>query len=535
MGRAGLLLGLLAAAGLVALLAWATFHVPPEGPLPSRTSRPAPVPRPRRPPLAVPPGPRAPAPAPGPAASARRGPALLTGVILGRGGRPLAGALVYLAPPDASFVLVPDLPALARTDGEGRFLLRAAPGPADLLAWAAGYLPRLTSGLRLAPGEHRDLGALALDPGLPVSGTVVDEKGRPVAGAEVTAYRGEKAPSPAVLPARAGVPAWGGVAVTDEAGRYTVSGLSPEPVLLAVRGLGILMAGDPVEAVPGASGVTLVVKRLRLATGRVTAGEGGPAVGGATVRLEIRGPRGGVALLSRTLPDGRFAFDLSEDRYASPALRFDVLVSAEGFEDASLTGLLLGDLLPEAELRIPLVRAVPEEPGRLRGRVTYEEGEPFRGTLTLSFGREGQAGRVFRAATDEDGNFLLEGIPPGEYVLRTAPRSSRVLRETGKRLVIPPGGEETVELTFERGGDLEIRIEDAEGKAPREAAAVLLDGEGKETGTFPAVGGVVRLTDLVPGPVRVRVTAPGHLPETVEAETEKGRLTRVEVRLREKR
>jgi hypothetical protein len=257
---------------------------------------------------------------------------------------------------------------------------------------------------------------------------------------------------------------------------------------------------------------------------------------GATVKLVIRGPAGSQTWKIATLPNGRFTLDLSDDKYASEKLRYDVYASADGYEDASLTDLTIDDLLPDAKLRVPLVRAPVRQPGRLRGRALYDTGDPFgHAQFTLSFGAEGKAGQVFRVTTDENGEFVIEGVPSGEYVLRTAPRRSLVLRDTGKTLVIPPGGEETTEFVFTRGGDLEVRVSGFDGRAVDGAEVRVLDEAGRPGDPYPAGKGGVVIHDLAPGVVRIKVSAPGHRAEEVSVTVEKGDRATVPVRLEEKR
>jgi hypothetical protein len=296
------------------------------------------------------------------------------------------------------------------------------------------------------------------------------------------------------------------------------------------------MVGDPVKAAAGATGIRLAVRRLRIATGRVVADDSGSGVDGATVGLVIRLPKEAYEMIRKTLDDGRFAFDLSGDEFSDERLRLDLRISAEGFEDRDLTDLRIDDVAFEANLEVRLVRAVPQEPGRLRGRVLYDTGRPFAGgSMTLSFSREGKVGQVFRLETDERGEFLLEGIIPGEYELRSAPRRSVVLRETGRTLVIPPGGEATTEFTIPRGGDVEVTVTTDRGDPVTGAEVHVVDAEGEAVDAVAVVDGRATLFDALPGRLTLKVTAPGHREETIRVEVTRDQLTRAEVQLSEKR
>ena len=78
------------------------------------------------------------------------------------------------------------------------------------------------------------------------------------------------------------------------------------------------------------------------------------------------------------------------------------------------------------------------------------------------------------------------GVPPGEYQLRSAPHRSNILRETGKQLVITPGGEESTEFTLARGGDVQLKVVAADGGVAEGATVSLLGPEGAPTDTLAA-------------------------------------------------
>jgi hypothetical protein len=520
---------LVALAGLLALIAWITLSSPSD-PMRRESRTAAREAKPELgelpPPIEEPAGPgRTPARVAPPVPPTV---GLIVGAVTGPAGEPAAGAEVYTARAEQVAILRGSLTSWGRVGKDGRFRVEAPPGSTDVLAWMPGALPAIVRDVTVAAGAVVDVGTLHLAAGLAVTGQVVDTEGSPVEGVDVIAYRDESMVSPALLPAREGLSAWGGRSRTDERGDFRLGGLSREPVLVVVEALRYRMEGDPVEAVPGATGVRIVVQELRIATGKVVTEIGSAGVPGATVRLDVRGPRGTHGKIVTTVESGRFSFDLSGEAYSSEKLRYDVLVSAEGYEDAKVTSLTIEDLLPEAKLRIPLVRAPVRQPGRLRGRALYDTGEPFRGWITISFSVEGKAGQVYRVSTDDNGEFLVEGVPSGEYVLHTAPRRSLVLMETGKRLVIPPNGEETTEFVFTRGGDVEVRITDLAGEVPEGALVRLLDGDGKPGEPYPAKTGVVVIQDVPPGMVRIRVGAPGHQDQEVAVSVTKGARTPVQ-------
>jgi protocatechuate 3,4-dioxygenase beta subunit len=79
----------------------------------------------------------------------------------------------------------------AIADARGRFTVDdLIPGRYRVEVAHAGSEPMRTDELTLAPGERRDLGALALREGFPIEGRVLDDSGAPLEGARVAATSG---------------------------------------------------------------------------------------------------------------------------------------------------------------------------------------------------------------------------------------------------------------------------------------------------------------------------------------------------------
>lgn len=457
-------------------------------------------------------------------------PARIVGRVVDAAGAPVPGAEVYAAGHEDVAVLRLDL-TVATVSGpeDGAFSFELPPGVLDLVVWRAGYRPAVVADVVAVAGETKDLGAIALDPGKAISGRVVTEDGDPVAGAEVVAYRDESLAASVLLPGPRGAGAWGGRAATGPSGEFRVAGLGDGDFFLRAEGVGIRMAGDPVVAVAGATNVRIVVKRIRVATGLVLSLDGRKPVAGATVTLTARSPAWSVRLLVPTDEAGRFVVDLSDERFGAEGLRFDVQIAGDAFEDFARNDLTLAQVSPEGALTLELVPAPPQEPGTLRGRVLYDTGEPFaNGRLKLSFSREMRAPQIFDTETGPDGSFEVSGITPGEYSLRTASENERVLRDSGKRLLIPPGGTETTEITLPRGGDLVISVVDPRGDPVKDAQVTVYDAEGAALGSW-ILSGAARIPDVTPGKVTVRAIAPGFAPGEAAATAVKDARTPVRI------
>jgi hypothetical protein len=117
--------------------------------------------------------------------------------------------------------------------------------------------------------------------------------------------------------------------------------------------------------------------------------------------------------------DGSFRFDnVSDGQYrifVRTAKNDQFIASAKiGSLDVSATGFIVDSSRPISELEIQL--AGP--PGRVEGIMQTRKGDPIRGARVVVFPFSGprENPEVFRAgSTDQDGHFLIDGVPPGNY------------------------------------------------------------------------------------------------------------------------
>lgn len=216
---------------------------------------------------------------------------------------------------------------------DGAFVLEDVPaGELEVLAEleAEGLETRATLATRA--GETTTWQAIFPTPCV-VSGRVLDDESRPLAGWSVRRETRGADPRDSMA---------GGRATTDAAGRFELDPCPPSLQDLSVRPPGQLFA-DPVatlEAVePWAGEVTMTVAREDVPAaalrGRVTA-PGGEAIAGALVRLLVLRPTF-VHVETRTGPDGGFRVD------GLPASRFELTVEAAGFVDLAREVEALGE------------------------------------------------------------------------------------------------------------------------------------------------------------------------------------------------
>jgi protocatechuate 3,4-dioxygenase beta subunit len=333
----------------------------------------------------------------------------VSGIVRDAKSQPLAGVEVRLAAPP------PGIGAPSRTaftDAKGAYTLAPlVAGQFQLLASRPGYNagPALVS-LQIGQALQKPLFLTEL---ARVSGTVVDEDKRPVAGARVTA-RPESRQGMMFMMGRFG----GGntPAATGPDGRYVLRAVDPGPEVVAEalkRGQpGAKTAAMKLAAGERKSGVNLTLPRGIAFSGKVLDGNGkavsGVAVdatpsqgdmgGGMVRRMVIGGARGNDDQLVRTGSDGTFTIKVKEGTY-------DVNFKREGFAFKNLRGQQVSTTSKPVEVTL--------EPGvEITGRVT-RGGAPVEAVNVSAVSQEG----FVSTQSAPDGTFRLEDLTPGSYML----------------------------------------------------------------------------------------------------------------------
>ena len=164
--------------------------------------------------------------------------ASIAGALVDPEGRPLGDMWVLLSGDDRDRGLLNDdrvnplgrtiRNLHARTDARGRYRFDdLPPGVYRVSGGAKGWARRAERELSLLPGDELTGIDLVLDPGLEISGVVVDPEGRPVVGVGVHAYRDEDESQ--FLTART-------YALCDARGEFALRGLQPGTYTLHVSG-----------------------------------------------------------------------------------------------------------------------------------------------------------------------------------------------------------------------------------------------------------------------------------------------------------
>lgn len=400
-------------------------------------------------------------------ASAKAGPdfllspaAAVAGLVVDAKGRPLEGVELEAEPVEAS----PSKPRIrVRSDARGRFSLGGL-DPAkswELRAFRRGFRPATLTLTDLKPLSSKSDLRIVLRLGRPAFGTVVDEAGRPVIGAEVS-----------LLPAEKGAPELAShreiVAQTasDPTGRFELETLPASQVDLQVRARGFVPALVRGLAVPpGEKAYDL--GSVVLASGEIVRGvvedlQGQPldAVAITVQKVDPTAARlawaGSPPQESETVTgaDGRF-----EVRGLRPGEPVDLLVKRQGYTSRMVSGL-----------RPPLeepVRVVLTPAPQISGRILDEKDDPIAAAQVV-LRREGGIAGV--ASTDGEGRFTLEGILLDQLALDVSAQGYLPVHVDG--IDMAAGTDlEGLEIVLPRGAALEGTIYAPDG-SPAAGATV---------------------------------------------------------------
>lgn len=419
------------------------------------------------------------------------------------GGKPIAGAEVELRAA---------LGWSGVTGADGTVVLRGV-GPtwAPLAVSAKGFAPASvmasTSGEPDAPGRV----AVALGKGAPFAGKVIDDAGKPVAGARVTAALVTE-PFPVIDPRRDGV-------VSGADGAFTFPALAAGTYRMSATDAthaGATSAPISVDGVTPRKGLELVMTAGGVVKGTVTDGTGQP-VAAADVRVVTRGhvdwrPR-------------RQAFTDADGRFTIAGLpRRSVELVA--WHPTGASAIAQADLAATPAHEVKLVLDVT---GVISGTIVDPAGEPVGDAQVVA--EPITAGSVTERATwqvrgvqevvsDAGGAFRFAGLPAGNYRVRAAgpDASESALWQPGGVNAKP--GDPPLRIVLSADGGVTGKVVLADGKTPALFTVEVADGHtipiASKDGSFTA--------DAPAGAIRVRIAGPGFVPKRVDATVEPGKV-----------
>ncbi len=421
---------------------------------------------------------------------------VVTGRVQERGGRPVEGAAVRIAPADpleAALAAGSDAAAAeaeATTDAAGWFHLRSRRRGErlDLSVERHGYATAALAGITVPLDQPL---VVTLAPASRVAGRVVDGDARALAGIPIDAV------------AERAVFVDGGLLNT---GRVfsTVSGADGGFVFEAIEPGRVKLTASPAGwqeatldlAVPEGGhleGVELVLLQAASVAGQVLGPDGSPAVGAEIGRHEPAPPGVTVRLrapLARTDGDGRYRIE-----GLAPAP-----LALEATHPAS--GRAVADLAAEpGENRLDFQLAG----GRaLAGHVVDSAAAPVAGAAVRL--RSGAASWTFpQVLTGSDGGFRFEGLEPGDYALDAAKPGAGKTREPVP-VSVAEAPVEAVLLELDPTGVIHGRILGLALEELGQVRLVLgwLPAEAAEVG----YDGTYSISDVPPGTWRVAARLP---------------------------
>lgn len=429
-------------------------------------------------------------------------------IVLGRGaaavgrvvtgdGLPVAGAELSLAQLSDSTGFSDEEPVRAISDQAGRFRFpNVSPGVFDLQAKRAGFAPAFREGLEIsAKSKEVDLGEIVLEAGAAIEGRVTDERGNPIARADV------------FLSAEEDFGAFFGAGeravVTGADGRFRFPDLPRgRRFELMVTREGFAPASLPgLEARPG-SPLRIELREGRTLAGRVVDADGEPVAEASislleTTQITLEGSGFSSGSMTRgvakTGEDGRFVIaDLEPGTV-------ELQVDAPGHRRKRVPGLRIPEHGDAPAVEIAL------DPGAaIEGRVLDAQGTPVRDAMVRAEGERNEEGVLSFAGghTDADGRYRLNGLEVGRHEVY-AESSERDLRAQGFLEVRP--GTNRLDLTFPSGVEVSGRAI-GPGRNPVAGASVQLrnlqSGQGRQA-TSGADGSFL-FTDVVEGEYRLQ-------------------------------
>lgn len=440
-----------------------------------------------------------------------------TRVVSARDGRPVAGALVWLGTDPGGF---------RRTDGRGETrlaLLLTYEGFVE--AAAPGFLPDLherkrTSGQRPA--------TFSLQPDLAMTGLVVDEAGRPVAGAEITLDVKTRPQGGLSFTSMKRIfRIRGSVVRSGPDGRFRLGGLvGGIEYELRVKKAGFAparAAATPPAPDRPAAPLRVVLQRGRSAFGRVLGPDRRP-IAGAQVTLRTAVPTGPDRFRAAFDPENLDTFEAVTggdgrfDLLHLPAGRYDLTARGRGWAPLTVPTLEI----PEEDRATDLGTLVLAPGVALEGTVVNAAGRPVEGAavhvteavdssfpIPLALGGEEPAG-----VSGLDGFFRIEDLRAGSAVNVSVLRAGYT---AGEARAVQVPAERPVRIVLQEVGAISGRVVDPDGK-PIAGADVRIDFRPvgrlmRFTGALlydeSDLEGNFRLTEVTPGLIDLSAQAPG--------------------------
>lgn len=408
---------------------------------------------------------------------------------------------------DAQCSFAPFLPSVlalrGSTDARGRFPLGpVAPGRYALTVRAPGLTTLLEQEVRVdadgGGGQETVLLSVAMQPAAALEGVVTDDRGEPVAFAELFAVNQDGQAGPLARPGDAGVrqqirtllgaggvPSQERAGRSDAAGRFLLDGLPAGEwnlLCLHITHLPALVGTYRLAAGQVLHDVKIRMEQAGLLRGRVVDGEGDPVLS-AKVHFEDQ---------ASTATDAQGRFVLTGVRGEGR-----LLVQAGGFTPLQRRVRVEPGAGDGSE---PLLLTLDPELTPFVGYVLGPDGEELPGATVVVQGAGGLTGQT---VTGRSGSFRLTDPPPPPWTVTvSAPGAARWQRKVA-RLDGP------LEVSLQAGGTLRLEVLEAGTYEPVARARIVLRGPETLHWTGGLGNGLLAIDQLTPGRYEVLVEARG--------------------------
>ena len=338
---------------------------------------------------------------------------------------------------------------------DGTFVVEDVdPGKLDVTASAPGYRQSAMRELEVLPGQDLTDLAFLLARSASISGTVLDDRGRPLAGASVS--KKEASGGPGIMMRGGG----GDNASTDGDGNFVLGGLDRGPITLAVTHQDFEPADLDVDTTQDIEGLRITLSRGASLTGIVLHEEDGSPIPRAAVTASAAGQdRFTAARTATTGPDGSFVIDA-----VSPG-RYTVRAESAGLRPATLEGIVIAAGAAPPPLELKMGGGV-----KLTGVLTgLKESELPQFTVRAM--STGLGGFGVSAPVDSTGHFEVNGLSAGNLTL-LAGSGLFGGKSTTKAVQIPEGVDTfETQIEFPHGNVVEGVV--TRGGAPVDGASVI--------------------------------------------------------------
>jgi len=391
----------------------------------------------------------------------------VSGVVADQLGNPIEGAELAAALPGQTFGFGDQEVRSTLSAADGTFTLEAVCSlGVSLRATHDEYLDSKKVRTEVGEGEHRQGISLELEDGKIITGRVTHESGEPAAGVSVRASFDQAfLAGPSAFNALRGA---SGQAKTSSDGQYAITGLGGGPFVIQCETSGatdtkLTARRDNVAA--GAENVDLRLHPPLGLWGRVTDTDGRPLAAfeiRATRRVESSMGSLGLESKSTSVSDAEDGAFFLEDLLEGS---WEVSAIADGFRSLEPAEVSLPADTEKDPLAIVVVATA-----MFSGTVVSPTGERVGGALIeVDSGQPNWMAQLSqslaapKATSEEDGSFLLEGVPPGAVALFAsadgfAPGASVSMNvDPGERV-------DDVELQLILGGKLTGEVYNDEGK-----------------------------------------------------------------------